>query len=1394
MATDGAHNTTDAGVCVRDDIRTTSLADCAAVRGLPSVSAWVHCDYRDADDGAAFLAWPAVCPPYLGVEEQGVLLVPDVHPATCAEAAAGAVRPNAWPCTVCVLKRPGTDAAAYTVVARPYAIQPTCPTAAQAHDDVASSRVAEAAAAAAETAWQALRLQQREERGVAWRTAMGCVLQCLGGAGDGAKQPDTWRWKACAAAGVPGEWPAITTSAECQWQCVPLSSAADTGAASAAASHSRIVWLPHVLPVRTAADVSSTTAVACWRPVASGDGAAACVSDNVSPRVWHVASVHTPETGACATRVSCARSVCYNHNSVGVQWSRTAHEWAASQTHVLRGWLHEHMRSVHPAGRAGIPPLLSLDDEYVLPHPAEAATDEAVCTEAAKTVVRAWLRSVAGDAQRPVCCAGLQRNAFRTAWLTQLEYFVTVLTPWMPLWAWMDAGGGVSPTSAHLLVDLCCCVPTATTQNAAAAATDAAAPRGRLVAGAPTATSPADEDDGGVAPDGTVIVDTVWPPDAHGAPVPTPASEEARRVRVVAAAFDPEVWADGGAGVAAGPPPPPPPSTGSTNSTSFILSHQRAARTLAAGRQIIPAWPAATALENAWTLSHLTPRAARVREPRVRLPARWCAASSPLRPPPALSVGTADTISARSTVPASPLEHAVSNFTLGGFTAGQVRRAVHALPLDLACACCVGTTVGTGPQQCRVRHAASTVAAGPVYKAVQAATAGGDAAARAGCFVQRHMHAWPAAFRSLRDACLTSGDEALALAPSSVATSSATNAGATTLLQFTPPPPSSLFTLSLDDATVLDQYKKWQQRGGWARVVAALQPWLLPSAAVLRGDGSRSSSGGNTRGVRTPAGRLTARALMDGALDNDTTPPTTTSSSGGPQPAVPHYVLVDFAERRWSWSVMWQTERESVALAVATAAAANRVAAVVAAAARGDAAAAAGGEPASVAPPPCLSKPVWWVNKIWHVEYDELRLVSAPHALAGAHAAALTVRDAVGAKPRALIPYGTPTSPDGTQVAVAWAGTEWVAVPWEVWTATHALADAEDAAVRVPHVIIWHNPPTPPAWFDAQHAPARLLVRRCFAASYPHCAGILVFSTYLADWLAAALAAAYPTVPVPPIIPLLHPVEAPIVRFSMARFRANAYKCAIQVGYWLRCMCYIAALPLEAAGVYAKVWLYGGNWAFDCRRREAAAHAADGTHGAVGTPCPDFSNVLVTRLSDEAYDRALAENIVVLYLYDASVNNAVIECIVRGTPVIVNAHPAIVELLGPDYPLYADTPAAAAALLHDFDALERGHQHLLALALDDALSHGAFLRSFHAAMTHIALHDMTQPPRCSSSSGSSVAAVPNTTTPIPVRDAVLPLPEPAALPWQFTQEQHPDVGQVDTAARMLQPRRAPPPV
>lgn len=63
---------------------------------------------------------------------------------------------------------------------------------------------------------------------------------------------------------------------------------------------------------------------------------------------------------------------------------------------------------------------------------------------------------------------------------------------------------------------------------------------------------------------------------------------------------------------------------------------------------------------------------------------------------------------------------------------------------------------------------------------------------------------------------------------------------------------------------------------------------------------------------------------------------------------------------------------------------------------------------------------------------------------------------------------------------------------------------------------------------------------------------------------------------------------------------------------------------------------------------------------------------IIEYIDNTTYDELLSSNIVFLNLVDASAINTLIECIARNTPIIINKIPAVVELLGKNYPLYYD--------------------------------------------------------------------------------------------------------------------------
>lgn len=247
-----------------------------------------------------------------------------------------------------------------------------------------------------------------------------------------------------------------------------------------------------------------------------------------------------------------------------------------------------------------------------------------------------------------------------------------------------------------------------------------------------------------------------------------------------------------------------------------------------------------------------------------------------------------------------------------------------------------------------------------------------------------------------------------------------------------------------------------------------------------------------------------------------------------------------------------------------------------------------------------------------------------------------------------------------------------------------------------PWVGFLHVPPGVPGWFQAEQSPARVLSKESWKRSLPHCRGLFVLSDYHRRWLESALRPDFP------ISVLLHPTEFVDEPFSLERYRANPRKRLVQVGWWLRKLA--AVNHLRVPGLVPT--LLGSDWTKNLMR-----YAERRVHG-LGTLPPVEQ---IGFLDNDAYDRLLAENLVFVDFYDTSANNAVIECIARGTPIVVCRHPAVEEYVGRDYPLFFDAPQDIARLLADRGRIEAAHQALCDPALRARLSLQAFARDFAAS-------------------------------------------------------------------------------
>ncbi len=98
-------------------------------------------------------------------------------------------------------------------------------------------------------------------------------------------------------------------------------------------------------------------------------------------------------------------------------------------------------------------------------------------------------------------------------------------------------------------------------------------------------------------------------------------------------------------------------------------------------------------------------------------------------------------------------------------------------------------------------------------------------------------------------------------------------------------------------------------------------------------------------------------------------------------------------------------------------------------------------------------------------------------------------------------------------------------------------------------------------------------------------------------------------------------------------------------------------------------------------------------------------------LNNEEYDKVLSESICFMDLITSSANNAIIECMARNTPVLVNPLPAVVEYLGEGYPFYYTSLEDAAKKAQDIELIEKTSLYLNKMNKKN-ISHEYFVESF----------------------------------------------------------------------------------
>ncbi len=258
---------------------------------------------------------------------------------------------------------------------------------------------------------------------------------------------------------------------------------------------------------------------------------------------------------------------------------------------------------------------------------------------------------------------------------------------------------------------------------------------------------------------------------------------------------------------------------------------------------------------------------------------------------------------------------------------------------------------------------------------------------------------------------------------------------------------------------------------------------------------------------------------------------------------------------------------------------------------------------------------------------------------------------------------------------------------------------------RKPWVGFLHNPQNMPNWYHYDNSPQMLFKKEIWQESLKHCIGLFALSHYHADWIREQTRL--------PVSALIHPTEIPESKFDFERFKSNTHKKIVQIGWWLRKSTSLYQLPIAKENKlnYEKV-RFSKNGSDNDNEWKAIQQYEIKMYN-IQVEAEYWSNTRVLNyLSNDQYDLLLAENIAFLDLYDSSVNNAVIECIARGTPLLINPLPAVKEYLGDEYPMYFDNLAVAAEKAMDLSLIQETHQYLLNCQTRQKLSADYFLQSF----------------------------------------------------------------------------------
>ncbi len=262
-----------------------------------------------------------------------------------------------------------------------------------------------------------------------------------------------------------------------------------------------------------------------------------------------------------------------------------------------------------------------------------------------------------------------------------------------------------------------------------------------------------------------------------------------------------------------------------------------------------------------------------------------------------------------------------------------------------------------------------------------------------------------------------------------------------------------------------------------------------------------------------------------------------------------------------------------------------------------------------------------------------------------------------------------------------------------------------------PHDYPWigflHCNQDTPEWFSKWLKPSNIFQTITWKESLPYCKGLFVLSTeaalWLKDWLDSQTNFKIP------VSVVLHPTNFDVPRFQWDRFE-NAPR-IVQIGHWVR--------KLNA------IYFLQTSWPRILLRKANDQLPAKELHRfALNLDKPECRDVQVLDLVDDlAFDDLLCSSVVFCNLYTAAANNAVVECLSRSAPLLINRLPATTEYLGKNYPLFFSELTEASLHLQDMGRLRAAHDYLKEMD-KNRFTYEGFLKSVVASSVYQGLYSM----------------------------------------------------------------------